>query len=216
MVEYHTFLPPFDAPFLAALHGLGGEVLGQLDRDEMEWRLTRLPDASVQVAKEGQLLELGYATGRRRYHRWLGGVRAEARRQGIALRLMNLQHDWLRAHGYGSVESSTVPDNAAMLSLNLRVGFRVIGTYNRGDGTRVMMAKTWRERCQPPISSPSRLLAQCTTIAGTILLEARATAPSTAPSTSTAISDGSRPMSRPCMATQAGTCMRANRTATTT
>jgi hypothetical protein len=28
-----------------------------------------------------------------------------------------------------------------MLSLNLRVGFRVIGTYNRGDGTRVMMAK---------------------------------------------------------------------------
>jgi len=143
MVGYQTYLPPFDASFLEALHGLGGEVLGTLDRDEMEWRLTRMPDPSVHVAREGQLLglELGYATGRRRYHSWLGGVRAEARRRGIALGLMNVQHDWLRANGYGSVETATVPDNAAMLSLNLRVGFRVIGTYGRGDRMRVMMAK---------------------------------------------------------------------------
>jgi ribosomal protein S18 acetylase RimI-like enzyme len=143
MLEYQTKLPPFDESFLDELHRLGSHVLGSLARDEVVWRLTNLPDPSVQVASEGQLVgfKLGYADGKGRYHSWLGGVRAEWRRRGVALRLMELQHDWLRSRGYAGVETSTTPDNVAMLSLNLRVGFRVIGTYQRASGMRVMLAK---------------------------------------------------------------------------
>jgi hypothetical protein len=49
----------------------------------------------------------------------------------------------------------------------------------------------------PPSNSPSKLLARCTTVAGRMLLDARATNPSTVPSSSATIVDGSKPMPMP-------------------
>ena len=146
MLEYRIALPPYDPSLLEELHRLGTQVLGGLDRGELEWRLTRMPDPSVQLAVADELVgfKLGYATARERYHSWLGGVRSDWRRRGVALRLMAAQHDWLRERGYAAVETATTPDNVAMFSLNLRAGFRVIGSYCRGDYLRVTLAKNLR------------------------------------------------------------------------
>jgi riboflavin kinase, archaea type len=143
MLDCQTVLPPYEPAFLAELGVFGAEVLGGLDQQELAWRLNEMPNASVQVAREGQLVgfKVGYAVARSRYHSWLGGVRAGWRRRGIALQLMEKQHAWLRTQGFTSVETAVVPANAAMLMLNLRVGFRVIGSYSRGDYLRVTLAK---------------------------------------------------------------------------
>ena len=149
MVECQTVLPPYDHPFVEDLCLLGLEVFGELDREELVWRLNEMPNVSVQVARhslavhEPRLVgfKIGYAVARQRYHSWLGGVRTDWRRKGIALQLMEWQHDWLRAQGYASVETAAVPANTNMLMLNLRVGFRVTGSYYRGDYLRVTMAK---------------------------------------------------------------------------
>ncbi|MEO8181415.1 MAG: GNAT family N-acetyltransferase [Deltaproteobacteria bacterium] len=143
MAEYQALLPPYEQSFIDELYGLGVEMFGDLDRKELVWRLSEMPHASVQVAREVQLVgfKIGYAVARQRYHSWLGGVRADQRRKGIALQLMERQHDWLRAQGYTAVETTAVPANTAMLVLNLRAGFRLIGSYHRGDHLRVTMVK---------------------------------------------------------------------------
>jgi len=142
-MDCQTVVPPYEPSFIEELYLFASDLFGQLDREEVVWRLTHMPNSSVHVAREGQIVgfKMGYAVGRQRYHSWLGGVRSDRRRQGIASRLMDGQHEWLRAQGYTSVETSAVPANAAMLMLNLRAGFRVIGSYSRGDYLRVTLAK---------------------------------------------------------------------------
>jgi RimJ/RimL family protein N-acetyltransferase len=53
---------------------------------------------------------------------------------------MEAQHRWVRGAGFSVIETGTTPENAAMLRLNLRFGFTIIGNYVR-DGQRVLLAK---------------------------------------------------------------------------
>lgn len=146
MVDYQLLQSPYTDALMDELQALGAPVFGELDGVEVAWRLTELPCSTVFVARAGALLvgfKLGYAVARKRYHSWLGAVHPEWRRQGIALALMERQHRWLLEHGYTAVETATAPSNQAMLNLNLRVGFRVIGTYCRDDGKqRITLAKS--------------------------------------------------------------------------
>jgi len=143
MIDYDTVLPPYGSSFVDELHQLAAEAFDDLDRAELSWRLSAMPNASVHAARDGQLVgfKIGYAVAKERYHSWLGAVRGPWRRQGIAFGLMERQHAWLRSQGYTSVETTTIPLNMPMLGLNLRVGFRVIGSYRRGEQLRVQLAK---------------------------------------------------------------------------
>lgn len=51
------------------------------------------------------------------------------------------QHAWVRARGYRTVETGALVDNAAMLTLNLQFGFRIIGMYQRTGTARAVMLK---------------------------------------------------------------------------
>jgi GNAT superfamily N-acetyltransferase len=59
----------------------------------------------------------------------MGGVSPDHRGQGIASELMRRQHEWCRNHGYKVIHTHTKNQWRAMLILNLRHGFDVIGTY---------------------------------------------------------------------------------------
>jgi GNAT superfamily N-acetyltransferase len=143
MIDYDVVLPPYGSSFVDELYQLSSEVFGDVERDEIVWRLTAMPNACVHAARDGQLVgfKLGYAVGKNRFHSWLGAVREPWRRQGIAHGLMERQHAWLRSLGYTCVETATIPNNMPMLGLNLRAGFRVIGSYHRGPQLRVTLAK---------------------------------------------------------------------------
>jgi GNAT superfamily N-acetyltransferase len=142
MVEYQLLQAPHTEPLLDELHDLVVVALGEIDRAELAWRLAEMPRATVFVARAQQLVafKIGYAVARTRYHSWLGAVHPAWRRQGIAWQLLQRQHGWLREQGYAAVETATVPANMAMLSLNLRAGFRVMGSYCReGQGQRITL-----------------------------------------------------------------------------
>ena len=143
MIDYRLETAPFSEQLVTELHALSEQVFGAFERAELSWRLARMPDVSVQLARAGEIVgfKIGYAVGATRYHSWLGGVRADQRRLGIARRLMDAQHAWAKAHGYSSIETATTQDNAAMLTLNLQAQFSVIGTYWRKDMPRVLLLK---------------------------------------------------------------------------
>jgi GNAT superfamily N-acetyltransferase len=134
---------PFSDEFRQRLSGLIVVVFGREDPADLDWRLSRLPDVSVAVAYAGDGMvgfKLGYATTKNRYYTWLGGVHPGFRRQGIAARLMEAQHGWVRAAGFSIIETAAEPKNIAMLKLNLAFGFTIIGSYARS-GQRVLLAK---------------------------------------------------------------------------
>ncbi|ETW94071.1 MAG: hypothetical protein ETSY1_36500, partial [Candidatus Entotheonella factor] len=64
--------------------------------------------------------KLGYRRRPQLLYSWLGGVHPEARRQGLARKLMAEQHQWAKANGYHYIETQTQAVNNAMLILNLQ------------------------------------------------------------------------------------------------
>lgn len=86
--------------------------------------------------------KLGFQMEPGTFESWRGGVLPAARRQGIARQLMDAQHAWCRAAGFRFVQTLTSADNAPMLILNLRSGFRITGTkVNRAGRLKVLQEK---------------------------------------------------------------------------
>lgn len=71
--------------------------------------------------------KLGYRTSATIYLSWLGGVGTEFRRLGIASRLTEYQHAHLVGIGMNAVETRTRANNSAMLIVNLKTGFEIVG-----------------------------------------------------------------------------------------
>ncbi len=121
-----------------AVAALGDELLAlceaAFDSFDPRYLLDRLADLDSPAATlarddNGRLVgfKLGYRRSPELFYSWLGGVHPDARRQGIAARLMAAQHDWARDAGYAAVETRTRAVNNAMIILNLQSGFHVAG-----------------------------------------------------------------------------------------
>jgi ribosomal protein S18 acetylase RimI-like enzyme len=74
--------------------------------------------------------KIGYQIRQYYFESWIGGVIPTHRRQGIANRLIELQHQWSTEHGFHYVSTMTEGNNQAMLITNLKAGFGIIGTIN--------------------------------------------------------------------------------------
>lgn len=86
-------------------------------------------------------VKLGYERKPGHYYSWLGGVHPEFRGQGIAAELMRRQHAWCREQGYRSIRTHTYNRWRAMLLLNLRHGFDIIGTMQGAHGLTIVLEK---------------------------------------------------------------------------
>lgn len=78
--------------------------------------------------------KIGYESDFEEFYSWIGGVDPAYRRRGIGSKLMTMQHEWLRKHGYKIVTTQTKNKWRAMLLLNLRHGFDIIGTFTDEKG----------------------------------------------------------------------------------
>jgi GNAT superfamily N-acetyltransferase len=67
--------------------------------------------------------KVGYREGPRRYYSWTGGVLRDYRGQGVARRMQEWQHAWLRARGYHRVEFTSFNKFRGMLQFGLATGF---------------------------------------------------------------------------------------------
>ena len=121
-----------------AVRGLGAELLTLCDTifpgfaaDYLTGRLGHIDAPAAIVARDGSGRLVGFKLGYRRgtglFYSWLGGIHPDARRQGLARRLMTAQHDWARDRDYRSVETRTRASNNPMIILNLQCGFHVVG-----------------------------------------------------------------------------------------
>ena len=73
---------------------------------------------------------------------WRGGVVETARRQGIAMELMRLQHRWCEKNEFRVIKTTTTNSNVPMLILNLRSGFQVVGSVvNRRKHLKLLQEK---------------------------------------------------------------------------
>lgn len=113
-----------------ALLALCEAAFDSFDPDYLLARLPHLDSPAAMLARDGDGRLLGFKLGYRQapglFYSWLGGVHPEARRQGIAQRLMAAQHGWARGQGYRAVETRTRTANNAMIIVNLKAGFRIV------------------------------------------------------------------------------------------
>lgn len=72
--------------------------------------------------------KIGYGLDGQTFYSWLGGVRPNYRKLGIASELMRRQHVDLQALGYEVVRTKTMNKWRGMLLLNIQTGFDVLET----------------------------------------------------------------------------------------
>lgn len=137
-LHYETHLQWPEGPSGAALRDLHALVFSNPDVTEAElqqrlgWQrepLVLLVWAQPESGpKQLAGYKIGYLRKDRHYYSWIGGVHPDWRGQGIASQLMKLQHQWCQQQGYKTVRTHTKNSWRAMLILNIRHGFDIIGT----------------------------------------------------------------------------------------
>ena len=107
--------------------GVTIEKAEQLNRDKLEGRKAIF----IIVAKEDGKpvgFKQGYATRPGFFESESGGVVESARKRGIANEMIKLQHEWCVKNKFVFIDTSVSNDNQTMLILNLKHGFKVVGT----------------------------------------------------------------------------------------
>ena len=100
--------------------------------EAFEWRLEHMPDVTVFVAEQSAKIvgfKAGYATAYDRYYSWLGGVRPEYRRRGVASELMRRQHAWIENSRFRLLETQVSKSNSQMIAINEAGGFIKSGDF---------------------------------------------------------------------------------------
>lgn len=70
----------------------------------------------------------GYELDESKYYSWMGAVSLQHRKLGVALALMHEQHTWAKTQGYKLILSKSDNRHKAMMALNLKAGFDIVGT----------------------------------------------------------------------------------------
>ncbi|QNH61507.1 GNAT family N-acetyltransferase [Hymenobacter sediminicola] len=146
MLDYQ-FLPDISA----APHGQIVDLLAAVftetphaeTKADLRYQQQRQP-VQAWVAFIGEELvgcKLGYERKPGHYYSWLGGVHPDFRGQGIAAELMRQQHAWCREQGYHRIRTQTYNRWRAMLLLNLRHGFDIVGTVQGSHGLTIVLER---------------------------------------------------------------------------
>lgn len=131
---------------LESLTSIAQATFPQWDQNWFAARIrnhTRFCLATAKVEQKVVAFKLGYELDPGTFYSWLGAVRPDYRRLGIASELMRAQHDWCRAHGYKKIETKSQNCFREMMMLNLKFGFTIIGTHlSERDRIKIIFEKT--------------------------------------------------------------------------
>ena len=102
-------------------------------KDQITEKLRRKNLHCVVAEADGQIVgfKIGYDHGEssRRFYSWPGGVHPDYRSQGIGSELIRPQRAHCLNAEFLTIRSKTTNQRQGMLLLNIRHGFRIIGTY---------------------------------------------------------------------------------------
>lgn len=105
--------------------------------DDLINKMANKPKLLVITAMNGVKVigyKIGYELDKNKFYSWLGGVDTNYRNHGIASKLMEKQHQYLKGKGYRFVQTKTMNKWRNMLVLNIKNGFDVIDTYTDEKG----------------------------------------------------------------------------------
>jgi predicted GNAT family acetyltransferase len=87
--------------------------------DDLVKKMETKPQLLVNVAlNDSQVIgyKIGYELDKRKFYSWLGGVDSRFRGHGVASKLMEQQHKYLKENGYRIVQTKTMNKWRCMLS----------------------------------------------------------------------------------------------------
>ncbi|QCR32266.1 GNAT family N-acetyltransferase [Lysinibacillus sp. SGAir0095] len=99
---------------------------------DLVYKMSSKPQLLIITAMDGEKVigyKIGYAINEDKFYSWLGGVDNNYRKQGIASKLMEKQHQLLRNKGYSVVQTKSMNKWRSMLILNIKSGFDIVETY---------------------------------------------------------------------------------------
>lgn len=107
-----------------------------LTREILERELMTRPNLSILVGYLndepcGYKIGFEYHSDHEYFYSWNGGVIPEARRKGVARKLMAKQHENARVKGFKYIRTQTKNKYRSMLLLNIEEGFDVTGVYKK-------------------------------------------------------------------------------------
>ncbi len=105
--------------------------------EEFNNKIKDKPKILFNIALDGNKLigfKIGYELNGDKFYSWLGGVDPSYRKQGIASKLMEQQHQYLREYGYKVIQTKSMNKWRGMLLLNIKYGFDVTETYTDEKG----------------------------------------------------------------------------------
>jgi len=122
------------------------EFPGKASLDFYTERLKHRLFLALVAEKDGELLgfKAGYQSDTpNSFYSWMGGVRPEFRKQGIAEALADYQENWAKEKGFTSVFFKTRNRFPAMIAFGLKRGFKIIEVIQKGgvEDYRVVMRK---------------------------------------------------------------------------
>ena len=126
---------PSDA-VLQGIVNLYSELFGG-NVEELLLKMKDKPQLSFNIALDIEKVvgfKIGYELDENKFYSWLGGVDPNYRKRGIALTLMEQQHEYIKGKGYQIVQTKTMNKWRGMLILNIKNGFDVIETYTDEKG----------------------------------------------------------------------------------
>jgi predicted GNAT superfamily acetyltransferase len=128
--DYTIFKSIPDGDILEGILELHKDIFGT--SDDLINKMTSKPQLLVITAlyrKKVIGYKIGYAIDNNKFYSWLGGVETNFRKYGVASRLMELQHQYLKENGYNVVQTKTMNKWRNMLVLNIKNGYDVIDTH---------------------------------------------------------------------------------------
>lgn len=129
-MKLNIFISMTGDDMLEGIDQLHGSIFG--DSEGLAVKMKTKPDLLVLTAMDGEKVigyKMGYRLNEDTFYSWLGGVDPQYRRNGIASKLMEKQHEHLKEMGYKMVRTKTMNKWRGMLILNIKHGFDVIETY---------------------------------------------------------------------------------------
>lgn len=135
------------SPFeLLWVHEQIPEFPGKTSLDFYTERLKHRLHLALVAEKDGELLgfKVGYQSDTPdAFYSWMGGVRPEFRKHGIADTLADFQENWAREKGFKSVFFKTRNRFPAMIMFGLKRGFKIMEVIPKGgvEDYRVVMEK---------------------------------------------------------------------------
>lgn len=87
--------------------------------------------------------KMGYEKDEGTFYSWLGGVKGEYRKQGIAQKLMDKQMAIVKSKGYQKVQTKTYNKWKSMLILNIKNDFQIVDCFKDSNNLEAIILEKY-------------------------------------------------------------------------